>query len=193
MKNTQFILTCLLLLCSSLLGSVAKAQSEPESASGSLELQSRIGTRVVTVPAHTEVGVKYTVNNRMYHRLTLDAVLDSAVVLSGDTVGVEYLEILSVRKEKQYRQGRTIVLISVIVTVAFYAALALSVLLVFGNGFFSGGLLIGLTVLGILAGLAMPGGLTAGIVLMAMARKAYNLKREYNLRTHPTSKTHDVQ
>jgi hypothetical protein len=185
MNRALHILLVCLLACS--FKTTLWAQAEAESAGGSLELQSTFSKKVVTIPAHTKIGVKYTVGPRRYHHQTLDAVLDTSVVISGTRVGVQYLEEITVRDEDRYRAGKTVFWISIGVFLGFLALLAiLAALTIYALGAIIA-LAILVTLVGIAAAIAMPAGVIVGIVLMAVAAKKYSLAKEWKLVTHPTN------
>jgi hypothetical protein len=175
----------LVLLCILFWGarSIAMAQSEAESASGALILQSPKSSFEHTIPTGSKLAVKYTVDARIFRDLTLDGVLENAVILSGDTVGLDYLDRVVLRDERRFQTGKKLLIASIIITAAFY----LSFIGLFALGF-SGSpayivLLALVILLGIPASAAMPGGIITGIVLMAIAGRHYRLWREWTPRT----------
>jgi hypothetical protein len=163
------------------------AQTEAESAGGSLELQSTVRKKTITIPVQTKIGVKYTVGPRRYRNLTLDQVMDTSVVVSGTPVGVQYLDEIMVRDEDQYRAGTVVLLVSVGIFAAFLIVYAILLGTLVGSLGLSVALIVAAIVLGIAAAIAMPGGLIVGLILMAAATKKYSLYKDWKVVTHPTS------
>ena len=186
LKNTT-LLACLWILVTLLAGSgAAFAQSEAEGSEGTLYIQSKNGGSDVAVPSGRSVDIKYRHNPKLYRKLVLNEVRDTSVVLGADTVGIQFIDEIGVRREKLHRAGTMVFWGSVIAILAFYllalAGLALS--------YSSGGLglifLILTVLLAIPAGAAMPGGLIAGIVLLAVAYKRYSMYKDYQLSSKPS-------
>ena len=150
-------------------------------------MQSNTGRKTVTIPAQSKIAVKYSVNPRRYGHKTLDAVLDTSVVISGTRVGVQYLDEITIRDEHRFKAGKTVFWTSLGIFFGFWlflgilAAMSISAI----------GTIILLAVvtvlLGIAASIAMPGGVIVGIVLMAVAAKTYRLKKDWKVVTHPTN------
>jgi hypothetical protein len=185
MNRVFYILLIGLLAC--LPNTGVWAQSQAESAEGSIELQSNEGQKSVTIPVQSKIHIKYTVDPRHYGNKTLDAVLDTSVVISGTRVGVQYLDEITVRNEGRFKTGKHLFWISIGIFLGFILFLVvLAAMSITAIGTII--LLAVLTILlGIAASVAMPAGVITGIVLMAISSKTYHLHKDWKVVTHPSS------
>lgn len=158
-----------------------QAQGEAENAQGSLTLQSEDGRRTVKLKEGAPIAVKYTIDPRTFRDLRLDAVMDSSVVISGDTVEFHYLDHLVIRDQKLYSAGKKVLLASLVVSFLFYLLVLATVLAAANPGAIMFILGIALVVLAIPTVVAMPGGIIAGAVMMGVASKTYQLRRNWRL------------
>ncbi len=159
------------------------AQSEAESASGGLVLSSQKEGIETTVKVGRTIHVKYTTDRRTFPNKQLNGVTPTQVVLSGDTIGIDYIQSVSLRDEHKYSSGRKVLLASLIVTLAFYLVTLLGVGLLFGNAALGVVFLVLAIILAIPASVAMPAGLIIGLVLMAKASKTYDRARGWKIAT----------
>jgi hypothetical protein len=155
------------------------AQSQPESSSSALVLQSTSGTSKVEFPPGATIGVKYTIDPRTFKGMHINEVLENAVILNGDTVELQYIERITARKEGFHRAGNKLLLWSLFTVLAFLLVLSLSAILLFQP------ILLGvmLVILFIPLSLAFPTGIILGIVFLAIAHKTYRLTRDWTAST----------
>lgn len=158
------------------------AQSEPESGDGSLLLQSQRET--IEIPVGSYIDVNYRHDSRIYRGEHLQAVMDSTVVLSGDTVQIKYIDRIAVKREKLHKAGK-ITLFSSIGAVLLFWFLVACLFAFYLNPalMFITGLL--LVLVAIPASLAMPTGIIVGIVLLAVSTKIFQLGYNWKLSTRP--------
>jgi hypothetical protein len=166
----------------------ALAQSEPESGNGTLYIQSQTGGRDVEVPVGSSVNVRYRHNPVKYRGVPLQAVLDSSVVLGPDTVGIQFIDEIGVRREKMHKAGSKVFWASTIVIIAFLATAVITTILAFSAAAPVYALGILLLILSIPVSLAFPTGLIVGITLLATAVKKYSLYHDYKLSTKAREK-----
>lgn len=159
------------------------AQSEAESASDALVLSSQKEGTEQTVKVGSTLHVKYTTDRRTFQDKQLDGVTPTQVVLSGDTIGIDYVQSVTLRNEQKYRTGRKLLLASIIVTLAFYLCVLLTAGLLFSSTALALVFLVVAAILAIPASAAMPAGLIIGIVLMAKASKTYDRARGWKIAT----------
>ncbi len=183
MKNTALII-CLLILVVTVCTSLgAMAQSEPESANGTLYIQSQNGTRDVEVPVGSSVNVRYRHNPIKYRGMPLQAVFDSSVVLGPDTVGIQFIDEIGVRREKIHKAGNKVFWASTIIIAAWIAIAVIATVTAISGPAPIYALFIVLSILSIPAALAFPIGLIVGITLLATSVKKYSLYHDYKLST----------
>ena len=151
----------------------AMAQTEAESSAEGILLQSQNGKPDVLIPVGSRMSVDFR-QDRRTRKVVLEAVTDSAMVLSGDTVDPKYLLRVEIGRGKLGQIGKVLTLVStgtilamvILVTLAVALYLNASALLVIG-------VLIILLALPFV--LAFPIGLILGIVLWAIGSKQYHL------------------
>jgi len=163
--------------------SAALAQTEAEAASDALVLSSQKEGVETSVKVGRTINVKYTTDPRRFSNKRLDGVTATQVILSGDTIGLEYVQSVSVRNEKKYATGRKVLLASIIVTAACYLAAIVGIGLLFSATAVAAIFLVIATILAIPASVAMPAGFIVGLVLMGKASNTYDRKRGWKIST----------
>ena len=172
-------------ICLALFGSWASplmAQSEPESGAGSLLVQSQRET--IEIPVGSYMDVNYRHDSRTFRGEHLEAVMDSTVVLSGDTVQIKYIDRIAVKREKLHKAGKITLFASIGAVLLFWFLVAclfafyLNPALMFITGLL-------LVLVAIPASLAMPTGIIVGIVLLAVSTKVFQLGYNWKLSTRP--------
>jgi hypothetical protein len=183
MKNTALIICLLILVVIVCTSPAALAQSEPESGNGTLYIQSQTGGRDVEVPVGSSVNVRYRHNPIKYRSVPLQAVFDSSVVLGPDTVGIQFIDEIGVRREKLHKAGSKVFWASVIIIAVWIAFAVIATLIAISAPAPIYALFSVLSILSIPAGLAFPIGLIVGITLLATSVKKYSLYHDYKLST----------
>lgn len=150
------------------------AQSEPESSTEGVLLQSQSGKKDVMVPVGTRMNVNFRQDQRTYRGMVLQAVTDSAMVLDGDTVEPRYILRIGLEHNSIGRMGKNLTLVSIAVILTMFLLIILAVLFFFNPAAF---LVIGVLIilLGLPFILAFPLGLVVGIILWAVGSSKYHL------------------
>jgi hypothetical protein len=187
MKKIKLIRLTLLSLFL-LLVHAGMAQTEAESGTGTLYIQSQSGKEVIPVVAGTTISVKYRHNPKLYRDIVLQDVMDTSAVFGVDTVGLQFVDEVVVLREKTQKVGRKLFWSSVIITVAFYATLLLGIAFLFSNSGLGVILVTVAAILSIPAAFAFPLGLIAGIVLLAVAKKRYSIVKGYRFSGNAVAK-----
>ncbi|MEY3442191.1 MAG: hypothetical protein RLZZ519_472 [Bacteroidota bacterium] len=162
------------------------AQTEPESASGTLLLQSARDT--IEIPVGSSLTVNYRHDPRTYRKQRLEVVMDSSLVISGDFVDIKYVDRIAVKDETLYEAGKVTLLVSIGVILAFWFFLACMFAFYLVPALFFVAALL-LVIVAIPASLAMPAGLIVGIILMAVGKKHYQLGYQWKLGTRMSKQT----
>lgn len=169
---------------------VILAQTEPESASGTLLVQSSRDT--IEIPIGSSLTVNYRHDPHTYRHQRLDVVMDSSLVISGDFVDIRYIDRISVKDRDLYKAGKVTLWVSIAVTLAFWFLLACMFALYMVPGLFFVAVLL-FIIVAIPAILAMPAGLIVGIVLLVVGNKHYQLGYQWKLGTRIVKKTGTTQ
>ncbi|MBP6722011.1 MAG: hypothetical protein KA239_06805 [Bacteroidia bacterium] len=156
------------------------AQTEPESATGTLLLQSARDT--IEVPVGSALTVNYRHDPRTYRDQRLDVVMDSALIISGDFVDLKYIDRIGVQRKDLHKAGKITLIASVASILAFWFLLA-CVFAFYMNPALLFVTALLLVLVSIPATLAMPTGLIVGIVLLAVSTKFYHLGYQWKLGT----------
>jgi hypothetical protein len=178
MKGWNRILL-LIFLC--FLVGMTHGQSEPESETGNVYLQSQIDSSTVPVPMGSILRVRYRNNPRAYH-VVLQGTTGDSVILNADTVKTIHIDEVSVRNQPRYRKGQVTFWTAVGILAAFWLLFIIRWIdsRFVGDTFWLVELLWLFLLL--LALLTLPIVLPIGILLMYASYKRYRLKGKWQLR-----------
>ncbi|HEX2898685.1 MAG TPA: hypothetical protein VHS96_03090 [Bacteroidia bacterium] len=173
----RFVIAAICWICAT---NAVWSQSEPESAKASLQLQSLKDT--IVIPLGSSISVNYRHDPKTYRKQVLEAVLDSAVVLAGDTVEVKYIDRIGVVREDMHEAGKVTLWVSLISIVGFYLAVILLIVLPSSSILFFLAVITAI-LFGIPATLAFPAGVIVGVILLLKSEKYYPIGYKWRLRT----------
>jgi hypothetical protein len=176
------------LLLSVVCANSLSAQTEAESPSGGIQILSPDSAQHWDIPSGSTIDMKFYNDRRIYRELHLDRVTDSMVVVNDDTFGLDKVEKIIHVREKMRKAGRKLFWISVLTYIGSGIAAIALVGLLFSNGGMTILAVFGLLLVGIASAFA-PSGIIVGVVLMIVAKKAYDLTWRWKARIIPPTKT----
>jgi hypothetical protein len=174
---------CLLLMA---FASGSRAQSQAESAQGSLYIQSDAGKADVVVAPGNHLQVRYHDNPKHYNCIVFQGAVDSAVVLNGDTIAFKYIDEIFVRHDRRFRAGKIVLWYSAgtIAAELFFHTLRRALVRQGGTMFWVADAFA--SYLFLPAALALLVGLWVGVVLLGRAYKGYAMRAGWRLSAQPS-------
>jgi hypothetical protein len=166
-----------LLLTLMLVAAMASGQTEPESAT--LTLESRVGTEEHTLRVGDRVHYQVA-GGRMQRKGTLTAVQDSSITVAGKQIAYRDIDLLVHVKARQQKVGAAITIGSAIAEPIALLLFVVTLLFALDNP--TPGQRFLIAMMGVITLALLPIALVVGIVLLATGSRRFDLRSRWRIR-----------